>query len=88
MNDKPKFRIPPTLILLDIIGGLFLAFGIAETVNPGIFLPPALAFPFYNRIPIIIGPLLMLPLVLHMVGSAKQQNPASARQNTVIRTNR
>ncbi|OGT91883.1 MAG: hypothetical protein A2514_06475 [Gammaproteobacteria bacterium RIFOXYD12_FULL_61_37] len=88
MNDKPKFRIPPALILLDIIGGLFLAVGIAETVNPGIFLPPALAFPFYNWISIIIGPLLMLPLVLHMVGLAKQQNPASARQNTVIRTNR
>ncbi|MBU0500751.1 MAG: hypothetical protein KJ558_12275 [Gammaproteobacteria bacterium] len=88
MNQKPRFSMPPGLLLLDFIGALSAAFGIVETTNPGTLLSAHWIFPFYNWVLIIIGALLMLPLVLHMVAIARGQNQPNERQDPVRRSKR
>lgn len=88
MQKKPKIHIPPYLLLLDLVGALAAALGLVETFDPGTLLSPRFTFPFYNGWLIILGLLLMLPLVLHMVATARRQNEAADRQTSVIRSKR
>jgi hypothetical protein len=77
MSKKNPLPFPLSLLLLDFIGALLFALGLVESSNPGSLWPTDWAFPGFTWLCFILGGLLMLPMVLHMVGKARQQAAAA-----------
>jgi len=67
---KP-FKLPISLVLLNGIGGVLLALGLADLLGDIVIIPQALRINNYQIIMIVIGILLELPLVFNIIRQAR-----------------
>ncbi len=66
-------RLNPHLLILDILGTVLLAVGLAELVAGLALIPAPLRFTGAQWICVILGILLLLPLPVSLVKRAQQQ---------------
>jgi hypothetical protein len=72
--QEPTFKLPINLILLDGVGAVLLALGLAEHFACLDVLPTALGFEYRAYVLMAAGILLMLPLVLYMLNWARRRS--------------
>ncbi|MGV6827390.1 MAG: DUF1418 family protein [bacterium] len=68
-----KWKPPVGLIILDGIGALLIAVGVAEHVGAISIVPEVLKTENYTIILIVVGGMLMAPLIMSIVNRAKSQ---------------
>jgi hypothetical protein len=73
MSDKPVFKLRWDLVVLDGIGAILFALGLAKKVAGLDILPPALQFDDTGWAMIIIGVVLMLPFMLNFLGQIRDR---------------
>lgn len=73
METRKPLKIPPQLILLDVIGAFLAAVGLAKYFAGVDLLPQAFRFANYDAILILVGFALMMPLIFHLVGQARER---------------
>lgn len=73
MTQSVAIKIPPRLLILDAIGTLLLALGIAEQFTHLRLWPLALQFPGDGIAIMLAGALMILPLVAFMFRRAGEQ---------------
>lgn len=74
MSQPAPFKLPINLILLDGVGAVLLALGLAEHFAGLDMLPTALSFEYRAYVLIATGVVLMLPLVLYILNSARNRS--------------
>lgn len=75
MHKTGKLRIPPQLLVLDVLGALLLGLGLAEWFAGTRLVPEALRFENYYIAMVVCGALLMLPLIAFVLRSALGRAP-------------
>ncbi len=65
-----QLKLPVSLVLLNGIGGILLALGLADIFGDIKLLPEALRINNYQIIMIVIGILLELPFILYIIKHA------------------
>jgi len=70
LKENSTFRIPVSLLVLDIVGALLLGLGLAEWFADTGLVPERFQFESYYIAMVICGGLFMLPLILHIVKMA------------------
>ena len=73
MSDSPVFKLRWDLLLLDGIGAILFALGLAKKVAGLDILPPALHFDNTGWKMMILGVLLMLPFMLNFLGQIRDR---------------
>lgn len=73
MSDKSGFQLRWDLIILDGIGTLLFAFGLAKKVLGVDVLPSTLQFDRTGWLMMILGVLLMLPFMLNILGQVRNR---------------
>lgn len=74
MAQEAPFKLPVKLVLLDGVGAVLLALGLAEHFAGLDMLPAALSFEYRAYVLIAAGAVLMLPLVLYMLNLARSRS--------------
>ncbi|MDD2833334.1 MAG: DUF1418 family protein [Methylotenera sp.] len=64
---KPSAHIPFSLIMLDVMGVLLLALGVAKHFTAVDIIPEHYQFESYGLVFIFVGVVLMLPMLLHVL---------------------
>lgn len=64
-------KIPLSVLILDLLGAVLVAGGIADRFAGTALMPPGWRFPGYEMVLICLGVLLMLPLVFHVLRQAR-----------------
>ena len=72
-HEKKTFKLPLSLIALDVIGAILVGLGMAKMFAGLDLLPAAFQLDEKGLTFIIIGALLMLPLMLHLFVKAREQ---------------
>jgi hypothetical protein len=72
-NEKSTFTLRWDLLILDAIGAVLFALGLAKKVAGLDILPPALQFDNTGWLMIILGVLLMLPFLLNFLGQIRDR---------------
>jgi hypothetical protein len=67
MENESLFKLPVSLLLLDLIGTLLVIFGIMEWQVETNFVPVAYQFENYYFYMMICGFLLMYPLIIYFI---------------------
>lgn len=70
-SNRPK----PTLLLLDIIGAILLATGLAELAAGLVLIPGPLRFPGIAWVFVGAGLMLLLPLPLSLLSGNRRKSP-------------
>jgi hypothetical protein len=73
MSDKPVFKLRWDLIVLDGVGTILFALGLAKKVAGIDILPSALQFDRTGWTMMIFGVLLMLPFMLNFLGQIRDR---------------
>jgi multisubunit Na+/H+ antiporter MnhG subunit len=66
-------RLPWPLLVLDLFGAALLALGLLIHFGQGDFLPPRWQEPNLAFLLMVCGVMLMVPMVAHIVGLARQR---------------
>ena len=72
-HEKKTFKLPLSVIALDVIGTMLVGLGMAKMFAGLDLLPAAFQLAEKGWTFIIIGALLMLPLMLHLFVKAREQ---------------
>jgi len=67
MQEKRAFKLPISLLVLDLIGSLLIVIGIIEWKDIAHFVPVEYQFDNYYFYLIIAGCLLMYPLIIYVI---------------------
>jgi len=70
-----QLKLPLSLLLLNGIGGILLALGLADLLGEIVIIPQALRVNNYQAIMIVTGILLEIPLILFIIRYAKGDSP-------------
>ena len=77
MSQEVPLKLPINLILLDGVGAVLLALGLAEHFAGLDVLPTALSFEYRAYVLMAAGVVLMLPLVLYILNWARSRSEGS-----------
>ncbi|HEY8353864.1 MAG TPA: DUF1418 family protein [Methylophilaceae bacterium] len=72
--QEPTFDLPKNLILLDVVGSVLLALGLAEHFTGDSLLPTAIDFEHRAYVLIAAGIALMLPLLLFVLNWVRSRS--------------
>lgn len=76
MEQKRKLVMPLKLVLLDVVGTAMVGLGVAKHFANVDLIPAALRFENYGITFVVAGVALMAPLILHLIGAARQKGHA------------
>jgi hypothetical protein len=77
MSQEVPLKLPINLILLDGVGAVLLALGLAEHFAGLDVLPTALSFEYRAYVLMAAGVVLMLPLVFYILNWARSRSEGS-----------
>lgn len=73
MEQERKRSIPLVPLVLDGIGSVLAGLGLAKQVADIDIIPAQLRFDQYGLVLIVVGVLLMVPLIAHLIKTARAQ---------------
>ncbi|KRT54170.1 DUF1418 family protein [endosymbiont of Ridgeia piscesae] len=69
-QQERQIKLPPQLLLLDMLGAILMGVGLADWLANTSLVPESMRFENYDIVMVVVGGLMMLPPLIYIVRTA------------------